>query len=63
MPIPRAISRLYSASWCSLEAANDNAPNDPLDYEDFDPSILPLGACFANDATLDLFAIIELLNG
>jgi hypothetical protein len=41
-----------------LEPANDNAPHDPLDYEDFDPSVIP----YDGDMTLDCLDVMELLS-
>jgi hypothetical protein len=42
-------------------AANDNAPHDPRDYEDFDPSVLPHDAVWDDDTPIAVDTFMSLL--
>ena len=41
--------------------ANDNAPNDPRDYEDFDPSALPHDAVWDDDTPIAVDVFMSLI--
>ncbi len=42
--------------------ANDNAPHDPRDYEEFDPAELPADMFFADDTPMDVCAFMALAD-
>lgn len=51
---------LLLARWTYKEAANDNAPHDPRDYEDFDPSDwrVPDDVFYEDDTPLDVVSFM-----
>jgi hypothetical protein len=44
--------------WLNLIAANDNAPHDPRDYEDFDPAELMPDEVYEDDTPLDVVSFM-----
>lgn len=43
-------------------AANDNGSNDPRDYEDFDPSVLPHDAVWDDDTPIAVDTFMALFG-
>jgi hypothetical protein len=46
-----------------VNVRNDNAPHDPVDYEDFDPSQLPDDLTFSDDTPLSSLDVMALFAG